>query len=81
MKITIDISDPVSTALRCEAARRGCSVSALVETALRQMLESKASPTELPPLPRFNSGGELVDIADREALYEAMDEFDSKMGR
>ena len=26
-----------------------------------------------PPLPTFDSGGQLVDIADRDALYEAMD--------
>jgi len=24
-------------------------------------------------LPTFNSGGELVDIADRDALYDAME--------
>jgi len=28
---------------------------------------------DLQPLPSFKSGGALVDIADREALYRAME--------
>jgi hypothetical protein len=28
----------------------------------------------LPPLPTFNMGGALVDIADRNALYDAMEQ-------
>jgi hypothetical protein len=28
---------------------------------------------DLPPLPSFKSGGALVEIADREKLYEAME--------
>lgn len=28
---------------------------------------------KIPPLPKFNSGGPLVDIADRDALYQAME--------
>ena len=28
---------------------------------------------ELPSLPSFKSGGALVDLADREALYRAME--------
>jgi hypothetical protein len=31
-------------------------------------------PPELPPLPLFDSGGALVDIANREALYKTMEE-------
>lgn len=27
----------------------------------------------LPPLPSFQSGGALVDVADRDALYDAME--------
>jgi hypothetical protein len=27
----------------------------------------------MPPLPSFKSGGAMVEIADREALYEAME--------
>ena len=33
----------------------------------------------LPPLPSWNGGRELVDIADREALYEVLDEDDERV--
>jgi hypothetical protein len=48
-------------------------MSELVETALRAFFRAQKSRGELPPLPSFNSGGHLVDIADREALYQAME--------
>jgi hypothetical protein len=37
------------------------------------MLSPPRKQKALPPLPTFDSGGQLVDIADRDALYEAMD--------
>jgi hypothetical protein len=48
-------------------------MSELVESALRLLLKSEKSRRKLPPLPTFKSGGPLVDIADREALYQAME--------
>ncbi len=45
----------------------------MVETALRLMLRSQRKQGPLPPLPTFRSGGALVDISDREALYQAME--------
>jgi hypothetical protein len=48
-------------------------MSELVETALRLMFSSRRKQKTLPPLPTFDSGGELVDIADRDALYDAME--------
>jgi len=59
--------------LKREAARRGCTMSELMESALRLLLTAKESPGNLPSLPVFKSGGPLVDIADREALYAAME--------
>ena len=73
MKTTLTIDDSVMARLRREAARSGRTMSELVETALRRLLESKPAASELPPLPSFNGGGALVDIADREALYKAME--------
>lgn len=78
MKTTLNISDPVMAALRREAATRGCTMSELVETALRRLLEAKPAATDLPPLPSFHLGPELVDIANREALYDAMDAYDAE---
>lgn len=46
------------------------------DTVMRE-LEHKAARQgrcELPPLPTFHGGGFLVDIADRDALYRAMEE-------
>jgi hypothetical protein len=48
-------------------------MSELVESALRQLLQSRPEPVEVPPLPSFDSGGALVDVSDREALYQAME--------
>lgn len=73
VKTTLNIDDSVMALLRREAARRGCTMSELVESALRLLLQSRGDPPDLPPLPKFRSGGHLVDIADREALYQAME--------
>lgn len=56
-----------------KAARQGRTMSDLVETALRLLLQSSKQHKKLPPLPKFKSGGARVDIADREALYSAME--------
>lgn len=72
-KTTLNIDDTVMADLKREAARQGRTMSELVETALRLMLSPQRKQKALPPLPTFDSGGELVDIADRDALYDAMD--------
>jgi hypothetical protein len=73
MKTTLTIDDGVMVRLKREAAKSGRTMSELVETALRRLLQTRPDPVDLPPLPSFKSGGALVDIADREALYRAME--------
>jgi plasmid stability protein len=73
MKTTLNIDDDVMTRLKREAARSGRTMSELVEMALRQLLQARPLKKDLPPLPTFASGGALVDIADRDALYRAME--------
>lgn len=74
MKTTLNIDGPVMLAIKQEAARRGITMSALIEEALRKELRSASLPVAtLAPLPTFDSGGALVDVADREALYAAME--------
>ncbi len=73
MKTTLSIDDSVITLLKREAARRGCTMSELVETALRRLLQEPKKKPSLPPLPAFKSNGHLVDIADRDLLYQAME--------
>ncbi len=73
MKTTLNIDDTVMAQLKHEAARQGRTMSELVETALRMLFRSSRKRAELPPLPKFRSGGTLVDVADRDALYQAME--------
>jgi hypothetical protein len=72
MKTTLNIDDHVMQLLRQEAERSGRTMSELVETALRRLLQRRTAGPELAPLPTFDSGGALVDIADRDALYRVM---------
>lgn len=73
MKTTLNIDDTVMAELKREAARQGRTMSELVETALRAQFRAKRKRAALPSLPSFDSGGLLVDIADRDALYQAME--------
>ncbi len=74
MKTTLNIDDEIMVQLKREAAKRRCTMSELVESALRLLLKPSRRSRDLPSLPTFKSGGQLVDIADRDALYHAMEE-------
>ena len=78
MKTTLNIDDTVMQRLREEAARRGTTMSALVEAGLRRVLyedeTTSTSKDSLPPLPTRNSGGLLVDVSNREELYRVLEE-------
>lgn len=74
MKTTLVIDDTVLRRLREEAARRGVTMSELVEAGLRRVLdEPDASIEPVPTLPRWNGGGARVDVADRDALHSLLD--------
>jgi len=73
MKTTLNVDDTVMAQLKREAARQGRTMSELVETALRNLFRAQKKTADLQPLPIFHSGGALVDIADRDALYQAME--------
>lgn len=75
MRTTLNIDDTVMQRLREEAARRGTTMSQLVEAGLRRILdEEPAAPQELPPLPSWDGGPVRVDVADRNALLDLMDD-------
>ena len=78
MKTTLNIDDTVFLRLREEANRRGTSMSALVEAGLRRILEERVphrtGQDTLPPLPTWHGGRMLVDVANRDELYRAMEE-------
>ena len=73
MKTTVVLDDAVAKQLRKEAAQRQMSMSAIVEDALRRWFSQPKRRLELPPLPTFDGGGTALDVADRDALYEAME--------
>ena len=75
MKTTLNINDAVMRQVKREAAKRGCTMGSLIESALRLFLkEARMPPAKLPPLPTFHGGRELVDVADREALHDVLNE-------
>jgi hypothetical protein len=75
MKTTLVIDDGVMRRLKAEAVRRGTTISSLVESALRALLDGRrgAEAVELPPLASFDLGEPAVDVADRDALSRAME--------
>jgi hypothetical protein len=73
MKTTLLIPDPVFDALKQQAAKRGTTLSALAAELLRKGLSERPKRVKLPPLPSFKGGRLLVDVADRDALYEVLD--------
>ena len=76
-KTTLNIDEAIMARLKEEAIRRKTTMGALVEAGIRKILAEGEAPAvvagELPPLPIANMGEPLVDIADREALYEVLD--------
>lgn len=73
MKTTLNIDDSVMARLKQEAVRQNRTMSELVEMALRMLFKARKSKPDQPILPVFRSGGNLVDISDRDALYQAME--------
>ncbi len=81
MKATFDIDEKVMQRLHGVAKRRGTTASALVEAAIKEAIKDvpdAGSPaeTELRPLPSWPMGKPLVDISNREELYDAMEDWD-----
>jgi hypothetical protein len=73
MKTTLILDAALAARLKREAAQRGQTMSELVEAALRLLFRTPTRAVDLPDLPRFASGGALVDVSDRSALYDAME--------
>jgi hypothetical protein len=79
MKTTLILPDRLMRRLKARAARDQRSLSALVADLIASGLADLDQPrdaTAIPPLPVFDMGKALVDVADREALYAAMERHD-----
>ena len=80
MQTTLNIDETIVQRLYAEAKRRGTTASALAEAGILNILDEiakEATPDKpedpWPELPKWNSGGELVDITNKEELYRVMD--------
>ena len=78
MQVTIHINAVLLAKARAEAERQGRPVSDLIEAAIVWYLANPQTAKKI-RLPTFNSGGALVDVADRNALYEAMEQDEKKL--
>ncbi len=77
MKATFELDEVLLRRPTEEAARRGVTVSRLVEEGVRLVLSEPAQAAArkpLPPLPSWSGGTPRVDIADRDALDRVMEE-------
>ena len=73
MKTTLMIPDRVFAEIKREAARQKATLSEVVEVALRLYLQRVKEHPKPPSLGSFHGGRLLVDISDREKLYDFLD--------
>ena len=78
VQTTLETDESVLHRLREEAERRKTTMSDLANAMLRLGLAmpepAGSDPKPLPSLPSWRSAGFRVDIANREALYQVLDE-------
>ena len=73
MRTTIILPDGLAERAKRHAVERGCTFTSLVVDGLQLMLQSPSGDSP-PPLPTYQGTGKmLVDITDKEALWEALD--------
>ena len=73
MKTTLIIPEHLVRELKRRAAQRGETLSAVVADVLRRGLTEPRAAGPLHPLPTHSMGAPRVDLADRDALFRAMD--------
>jgi hypothetical protein len=79
MRTTINLPDALAEQAKARAAEEGRTFTSLVAEGLRTVLEAPPRPREpLPPLPTWGSPDDrmLVDITDKDALWDLFDEED-----
>lgn len=74
MKTTLNINATLMKRIKQEAVVEGVTMSHLIEHTLQGLFQKKnKAASKLPALLVFDSGGARVDIANREILYEHME--------
>ncbi len=74
MKTTINLPDGLAEEAKKCATKRGCTFTALVVEGLHRVLQ-ESPPAPRSPLPTWGNKGDrvLVDLEDKEALWEILD--------
>ena len=75
MRTTLNISDSLARRAKARAAAEGRTFTSLLEESLREHLEREVAPAEPTPLPTYSPKhpGTLVDLDDRDAVWDALD--------
>ena len=76
MRTTLNLADGLVVQAKAHAAATGQTLTSLVEQGLRLVLERHdiPGPAAPEPLPTYgrSSGGIFIDLADRDAVWEAL---------
>ena len=74
MKTTLVLNDDIYRQAKVVASGRGCTVSSIVEEALRLLLSTAdASQGPSGPMPAWDIGKPRVDVDDSHAVHDAFD--------
>lgn len=77
MRTTLNLSEALAAEAKARAAAEGRTFTSFIEEALREHLAKLETSAPVEPLPTFGDPGTsrfLIDIDDRDALWEALDE-------
>ena len=73
MRTSMNLPDSLLDAARERAKQEGRTVTSLMEEALRRLLEVQPTPPRRRRLPTWKGGRLLIDIDDKDALWEILD--------
>ena len=74
MKTTLTIDDQVMARLQEESARQRKTITEIVESGLRLMFRPPKTQKPMEKLPSFIGGIPTVNIANREVLYDLLED-------
>jgi hypothetical protein len=73
-KITLILPDHLMRELKRRAAQRGETLSEAAAAAIQKGLSESGPEKRVAPLPTYSVGEARADVADRDRLYDLMDE-------